>query len=62
MDRAIAEDGGFDCFVTIRRGDGELRDLRIRGAVHRAGGGPRHLIGIYQDLTDFRAASGGASS
>ena len=56
VDRAIAEDGGFDCFVTIRRGDGELRDLRMRGAVHRAGGGPRHLIGIYQDLTDFRAA------
>ena len=50
------EDGGFDCFVTIRRGDGELRDLRIRGAVHRAGGGPRHLIGICQDLTDIRAA------
>ena len=52
----MREDGGFDCFVTLRRADGELRDLRIRGAVHRAGGGPRHLIGICQDLTDIRAA------
>ena len=24
--------------------------------MHRAGGGPRHLIGICQDLTDIRAA------
>ena len=56
VDRAIGEDSGFDCSVTIRRGDGEFRDLRIRGAVHRAGGGPRHLIGICQDLTDIRAA------
>jgi diguanylate cyclase (GGDEF)-like protein/PAS domain S-box-containing protein len=56
VDRAVREDGGFDCFVTLRRADGELRDLRIRGAVHRAGGGPRHLIGICQDLTDIRAA------
>ena len=56
VDAAIRDDGGFDCFVTIRRGDGELRDLRVRGAVHRAAGGPRHLIGICQDLTDIRAA------
>jgi hypothetical protein len=56
VDRAVREDGGFDCFVTIRRPDGEPRELRIRGAVHRAGAGPRHLIGICQDLTDMRAA------
>ena len=56
VDAAIRDDGNFDCFVTIRRGDGELRDLRVRGAVHRAAGGPRHLIGICQDLTDIRAA------
>ena len=57
VDTAIREDGSFDCFVTIRRGgDGELRDLRVRGAVHRTAGGPRHLIGICQDLTDIRAA------
>jgi diguanylate cyclase (GGDEF)-like protein/PAS domain S-box-containing protein len=55
VDRAIREDGGFDCFVTIRRTDGELRDLRVRGAVHQVGAGPRHLIGIVQDLTDVRA-------
>jgi diguanylate cyclase (GGDEF)-like protein/PAS domain S-box-containing protein len=56
VDRAIREDGGFDCFVTIRRAGGELRDLRIRGAVHRAAGAPRHLIGICQDLTEIHAA------
>jgi diguanylate cyclase (GGDEF)-like protein/PAS domain S-box-containing protein len=56
VDAAIRDDGAFDCFVTIRRADGELRDLRIRGAVHAASGGPRHLIGICQDLTDIRAA------
>ena len=56
VDSAIRDDGSFDCFVTIRRGDGELRDLRVRGSVHRAAGGPRHLIGICQDLTDIRAA------
>ena len=56
VDAAIRDEGSFDCFVTIRRGGGELRDLRVRGAVHRAAGGPRHLIGICQDLTDIRAA------
>jgi diguanylate cyclase (GGDEF)-like protein/PAS domain S-box-containing protein len=56
VDAAVREDGGFDCFVTIRRRDGELRDLRIRGSVHAAGGGPRRLIGICQDLTDVREA------
>ena len=54
--RRSASDGGFDCSVTDPPRDGELRDVRIRGAVHRAGGGPRHLIGICQDLTDIRAA------
>jgi diguanylate cyclase (GGDEF)-like protein/PAS domain S-box-containing protein len=56
VDAAKHSDGSFDCFVTIRRADGELRDLRVRGAVHRIAGGPRHLIGICQDLTDIRAA------
>jgi diguanylate cyclase (GGDEF)-like protein/PAS domain S-box-containing protein len=56
VDRAIRDDGAFDCFVSIRRDDGEQRDLRVRGAVHMVGGGPRHLIGIVQDLTDVRAA------
>jgi diguanylate cyclase (GGDEF)-like protein/PAS domain S-box-containing protein len=56
VDRAIREDGAFDCSVTIRRGDGESRVLRVRGAVHQVGSGPRHLIGIVQDLTDLRAA------
>ncbi len=57
VDAAIRDEGSFDCFLTIRRGgDSELRDLRVRGAVHRAAGGPRHLIGICQDLTDIRAA------
>jgi diguanylate cyclase (GGDEF)-like protein/PAS domain S-box-containing protein len=55
---AIREDGGFDCFATIERPDGERRGLRIRGAVHAPPGGPRHLIGICQDMTDVRAAEG----
>jgi diguanylate cyclase (GGDEF)-like protein/PAS domain S-box-containing protein len=56
VDGAVRDEGGFDCFVTIQRPDGERRDLRVRGAVHRVAGGPRHLIGICQDLTDIRAA------
>ena len=47
IDRAVRGDGGFDCFVTIRRGDGELRDLRVRAAVHgarrRGAASDRHL-------------------
>jgi diguanylate cyclase (GGDEF)-like protein/PAS domain S-box-containing protein len=55
IDRAVREDGAFDCFVTIRRPDGERRDLRVRAAVYGAGG-RRHLIGIVQDITDIHAA------
>ena len=56
VDAAIRDDGAFDCFVSIQRSDGELRDVRIRGAVHAPAGAPRHLIGIVQDLTDLRAS------
>ena len=57
VDRAIREDGAFDALVAIRRADGEPRDLRVRGAVHRVGSGPRHLIGIVQDVTDVLGAT-----
>jgi diguanylate cyclase (GGDEF)-like protein/PAS domain S-box-containing protein len=51
VDAAVRADGDFDCFVGAVRTDGERRELRVRGAVHRG-----HLIGICQDLTDLRAA------
>ena len=56
VDAAIRDDGAFDCFVTIRRARRRAaRAARPRRRA-RAAGGPRHLIGICQDLTDIRAA------
>jgi diguanylate cyclase (GGDEF)-like protein/PAS domain S-box-containing protein len=52
---ARSSDGSFDTFVRLRRLDGEIRELRVRGAVHPPpGNGPRHMLGICQDLTDIR--------
>ena len=55
VDAARGSGGAFDTFVRLRRPDGEIRELRVRGAVHPpAGGRPSHMLGICQDLTDIR--------
>ncbi|HYM57408.1 MAG TPA: PAS domain S-box protein [Solirubrobacteraceae bacterium] len=56
VDVARSSEGAFDSFVRVRRPDGEIRELRVRGAVHSSpGNGPMHMLGICQDLTDIRA-------
>jgi diguanylate cyclase (GGDEF)-like protein/PAS domain S-box-containing protein len=55
VDEALRTGGAFDSFVRLRRGDDEIREVRLRGSVlpgpERSRG---HLLGICQDLTDLR--------
>jgi diguanylate cyclase (GGDEF)-like protein/PAS domain S-box-containing protein len=54
---AVAGGGELDSFARIRRPDGRLRDVRIRGSLVPVPGAARgHLLGICQDLTDVRQA------
>ena len=53
----VAHGGEFDAFAQIRRRDGQLRDVRLRGSHVPVPGATRgHLLGICQDLTDVRLA------
>ena len=54
---AIDRGGEFDAFARLRRPDGEIRDVRFRGAmVGVPGSTSGHLLGICQDITDIRRA------
>jgi PAS domain-containing protein len=52
--KAIAERGSFTIDVTIRRRDGELRQMRLTADVECVGGTPVRLYGTKQDVTDER--------
>jgi diguanylate cyclase (GGDEF)-like protein/PAS domain S-box-containing protein len=55
-DAVLAGEAVFDQFVRLRRPDGAVRELRLRGSRTSPAGVPgAHLLGICQDLTDLHA-------
>jgi PAS domain S-box-containing protein len=47
--------GTFDSFARVLQPGGALREVRFRGVIHGTpGNGPRHIIGVAQDLTELR--------
>jgi diguanylate cyclase (GGDEF)-like protein/PAS domain S-box-containing protein len=55
---AVVEHGGeFDTYGRILRGDGQIRELHLRGTMLKMPGIPGgHVLGIAQDVTDLRRA------
>ena len=57
LQRSLSCDADWDCQCRIRRRDGVLRWLWIRGRMVSAGGGhPLSIRGLLQDITDHKLA------